>query len=96
MNCSMQLSFFTSNQIQGGLLPPSMLNYIGKFTETLQKIHIFVEAQQHGLDFFRLKNTSIMTDFHWGIYDEQGLFSISKQLSIHLNASLRAQDIPWP
>ncbi|KAF8139585.1 hypothetical protein K438DRAFT_1946675 [Mycena galopus ATCC 62051] len=72
----------------GGLLPPSVLYHIGKFTETLHKIHTFVEAQQSGskvkqffrqgemrtllkdckngltqaLDFFQLKNTSIMTD----------------------------------
>ncbi|KAJ7877150.1 hypothetical protein B0H13DRAFT_1893366 [Mycena leptocephala] len=30
----------------GGELPPSVLNHIGKFTETLHKIHTFVEAQQ--------------------------------------------------
>ncbi|KAF8181169.1 hypothetical protein K438DRAFT_1725277, partial [Mycena galopus ATCC 62051] len=72
----------------GGVLPPSVLNHIGKFTETLHKIHTFVEAQQSGskvkqflhqgemstllkdckngltqeLHFFRLKNTSIITD----------------------------------
>ncbi|KAJ7819731.1 hypothetical protein B0H13DRAFT_1921574 [Mycena leptocephala] len=32
----------------GGALPPSMLSHIGRFTETLHKIHIFVEAQQNG------------------------------------------------
>ncbi|KAJ7818565.1 hypothetical protein B0H13DRAFT_2455061 [Mycena leptocephala] len=32
----------------GGALPPSMLSHIGKFTETLHKIHTFVEAQQKG------------------------------------------------
>ncbi|KAF7334985.1 ATPase-AAA-core domain-containing protein [Mycena venus] len=30
----------------GGILPPSTLNHIGKFTETLHKIHTFVEAHQ--------------------------------------------------
>ncbi|KAF7356024.1 hypothetical protein MVEN_00931900 [Mycena venus] len=29
----------------GGALPPSTLENMGKFTETLQKIHVFVEAQ---------------------------------------------------
>ncbi|KAJ7457707.1 hypothetical protein FB451DRAFT_588367, partial [Mycena latifolia] len=29
-----------------GELPPNILNNLGKFTETLHKIHIFVEAQQ--------------------------------------------------
>ncbi|KAJ7845093.1 hypothetical protein B0H13DRAFT_1908531 [Mycena leptocephala] len=32
----------------GGQLPPSVLNHMGKFTETLHKIHTFVEAQQNG------------------------------------------------
>ncbi|KAJ7876213.1 hypothetical protein B0H13DRAFT_1893796 [Mycena leptocephala] len=32
----------------GAELPPSVLKYIGKFTETLHKIHTFVEAQQNG------------------------------------------------
>ncbi|KAJ7719500.1 hypothetical protein B0H16DRAFT_1700224 [Mycena metata] len=32
----------------GAELPPSILNQIAKFTETLHKIHTFVEAQQSG------------------------------------------------
>ncbi|KAJ7920515.1 hypothetical protein B0H13DRAFT_1867585 [Mycena leptocephala] len=39
-----------------GELPPSVLHHIGKFTETLHKIHTFVEAQQNGSkvkNFFR-------------------------------------------
>ncbi|KAJ7847416.1 hypothetical protein B0H13DRAFT_1907286 [Mycena leptocephala] len=35
----------------GGALAPSMLSHIGKFTETLHKVHIFVEAQQKGSKF---------------------------------------------
>ncbi|KAJ7923753.1 hypothetical protein B0H13DRAFT_1864559 [Mycena leptocephala] len=31
----------------GGDLPPSVLTHIGQFTETLHKIHTFVEAQQN-------------------------------------------------
>ncbi|KAJ7872925.1 hypothetical protein B0H13DRAFT_1895237 [Mycena leptocephala] len=45
----------------GGELPPSVLNHIGKFTETLHKIHTFVEAQQVGSkvkNFFRKGETS--------------------------------------
>ncbi|KAJ7924583.1 hypothetical protein B0H13DRAFT_1863815 [Mycena leptocephala] len=30
----------------GGILSPAILGYIGQFTETLQKIHIFIRAQQ--------------------------------------------------
>ncbi|KAJ7907789.1 hypothetical protein B0H13DRAFT_1879244 [Mycena leptocephala] len=36
-----------------GELPPSVLTHIGKFTETLHKIHTFVEAQQNSS---KLKN----------------------------------------
>ncbi|KAJ7752367.1 hypothetical protein B0H16DRAFT_1419058, partial [Mycena metata] len=39
-----------------GELPPSVLNHIAKFTQTLHKIHTFVEAQQGGnkvMKFFR-------------------------------------------
>ncbi|KAJ7820048.1 hypothetical protein B0H13DRAFT_1921438 [Mycena leptocephala] len=50
----------------GGELPPSVLNHIGKFTETLHKIHTFVEAQQVGSkvkNFFRKVHTAnIMSD----------------------------------
>ncbi|KAJ7906243.1 hypothetical protein B0H13DRAFT_2506841 [Mycena leptocephala] len=34
------------NSDTSGVLPPSTLNHIGKFTETLHKIHTFVEAHQ--------------------------------------------------
>ncbi|KAJ7910087.1 hypothetical protein B0H13DRAFT_1877134 [Mycena leptocephala] len=36
------------NADTGGELPPSVLTHIAKFTETLHKIHTFVEAQQNG------------------------------------------------
>ncbi|KAJ7023664.1 hypothetical protein C8F04DRAFT_1271234 [Mycena alexandri] len=47
----------------GGELPPNMLNQIGKFTETLHKIHTFVEAQQSGSkvkNFFRQGEMSML------------------------------------
>ncbi|KAJ7495546.1 P-loop containing nucleoside triphosphate hydrolase protein [Mycena latifolia] len=34
------------NSGTSGELPPKMLNHLGKFTETLHKVHAFVEAQQ--------------------------------------------------
>ncbi|KAJ7026084.1 hypothetical protein C8F04DRAFT_1045957 [Mycena alexandri] len=37
-----------------GVLPPSVLNHIGKFTETLHKIHVLVQAQQSGSKFKQL------------------------------------------
>ncbi|KAJ7610603.1 hypothetical protein DFH06DRAFT_1305995 [Mycena polygramma] len=38
----------------GAELPPSVLGHIGKFTETLHKIHTFIEAQQKGNKIKRL------------------------------------------
>ncbi|KAF7368565.1 hypothetical protein MVEN_00179800 [Mycena venus] len=37
-----------------GSLPPSMLYHVGMFTETLHRIHMFIEAQQHksGIKYF--------------------------------------------
>ncbi|KAJ7871092.1 hypothetical protein B0H13DRAFT_2280538 [Mycena leptocephala] len=44
------------NSDTGAELPPSVLTHIAKFTETLHKIHTFVEAQQKGST---LKNSSV-------------------------------------
>ncbi|KAJ7026948.1 hypothetical protein C8F04DRAFT_1295749 [Mycena alexandri] len=47
----------------GPELPPSILNEIGKFTETLHKIHTFVEAQQSSSrvkKFFRQGELSVL------------------------------------
>ncbi|KAJ7730816.1 hypothetical protein B0H16DRAFT_1696911 [Mycena metata] len=47
----------------GAELPPSTLNQIAKFTETLHKIHTFVEAQQSGSKikkFFRQGELSVL------------------------------------
>ncbi|KAJ6472870.1 hypothetical protein C8R47DRAFT_1199799 [Mycena vitilis] len=38
----------------GGNLPPSVLGHIGRFTETLHKVHTFIEAQQKGSKIRRL------------------------------------------
>ncbi|KAJ7486552.1 hypothetical protein FB451DRAFT_1534404, partial [Mycena latifolia] len=47
-----------------GNLPPAILNHLGKFTETLHKIHAFVEAQQDGnkIKYF-FRQTEIKTLF---------------------------------
>ncbi|KAJ7912932.1 hypothetical protein B0H13DRAFT_1874375 [Mycena leptocephala] len=59
----------------GGELPPSVLTHIGKFTETLHKIHTFVEAQQNGSKirkFFRQGEMStLLKDCEAGL--QQGL-----------------------
>ncbi|KAJ7446970.1 P-loop containing nucleoside triphosphate hydrolase protein, partial [Mycena latifolia] len=46
-----------------GNLPPATLNHVGKFMETLHKIHTFVEAQQDGSkikSFFRQTETKTL------------------------------------
>ncbi|KAJ7855782.1 hypothetical protein B0H13DRAFT_1902939 [Mycena leptocephala] len=59
----------------GGELLPSVLTHIGKFTETLHKIHTFVEAQQNGSKirkFFRQGEMStLLKDCKAGL--QQGL-----------------------
>ncbi|KAJ7869258.1 hypothetical protein B0H13DRAFT_2557866 [Mycena leptocephala] len=63
------------NSDTGAELPPSVLTHIGKFTETLHKIHTFVEAQQKGStlkNFFRQGEMSaLLKDCKAGL--QQGL-----------------------
>ncbi|KAJ7620736.1 hypothetical protein DFH06DRAFT_1341429 [Mycena polygramma] len=42
------------NSDSGADLPPRVLNHIEKFTETLHKVHTFIEAQQKGSKIRRL------------------------------------------
>ncbi|KAJ7462904.1 hypothetical protein FB451DRAFT_1494950 [Mycena latifolia] len=51
-----------------GNLPPPTLNHVGKFMETLHKIHTFVEAQQDGSkikSFFRQTETKTLLSECW-------------------------------
>ncbi|KAJ7924537.1 hypothetical protein B0H13DRAFT_1863941 [Mycena leptocephala] len=51
------------NSETGGEFPPSVLNNVGNFTQTLHKIHTFVEAQQGGskvMIFFRQSEMSTL------------------------------------
>ncbi|KAJ6572258.1 hypothetical protein B0H19DRAFT_1065221 [Mycena capillaripes] len=51
------------NSDTGGELPPSILNHIGKITQTLHKIHTFIEGQQSGnkvKKFFRQSEMSTL------------------------------------
>ncbi|KAJ6592271.1 hypothetical protein DFH09DRAFT_1273372 [Mycena vulgaris] len=58
-------------------LPPSMLNDLGKFTETLYKIHTFIEAQQDKSKFrhfFRQGEMSkLLRDCNMGLQDALNL-----------------------
>ncbi|KAJ7874608.1 hypothetical protein B0H13DRAFT_2551489 [Mycena leptocephala] len=66
----------------GGELPPSVLNHIGKFTETLHKIHTFVEAQQVGSkvkNFFRQGEMSrLFNECKAGLRQGYDIFEIDK------------------
>ncbi|KAJ6572283.1 hypothetical protein B0H19DRAFT_1065247 [Mycena capillaripes] len=61
----------------GRELPPSILNQVGRFTQTLYKIHTFVEAQQGGNKvkiFFRQSEmSSLLKDCKAGL--QQGFES---------------------
>ncbi|KAJ7453148.1 hypothetical protein FB451DRAFT_1520290 [Mycena latifolia] len=63
-------------------LSPNMLNHLGKFTETLHKIHTFVEAQQDKSRiklFFRQGEMSmLLKDCHSGLQQALDLFKVEK------------------
>ncbi|KAJ7920642.1 hypothetical protein B0H13DRAFT_2421156 [Mycena leptocephala] len=67
----------------GGVLPPSVLSHIGKFTETLHKIHTFVEAQQSASkvrNFFRQGEMStLFKDCKVGLQQGFEIFQINTQ-----------------
>ncbi|KAJ7874594.1 hypothetical protein B0H13DRAFT_1894497 [Mycena leptocephala] len=64
----------------GGELPPRVLNHIGKFTETLHKIHTFVEAQQVGSkvkNFFRQGEMSrLLNECKAGLQQGYDIFEV--------------------
>ncbi|KAF8166937.1 hypothetical protein K438DRAFT_1856754, partial [Mycena galopus ATCC 62051] len=66
-----------------GSLPPSMLDNIGKFVETLHKIYTFVEAQQQGnkiMKFFHNHEMNkLLQDCHAGLKEAQEMFDIQIQ-----------------
>ncbi|KAJ7113907.1 hypothetical protein C8R44DRAFT_740788 [Mycena epipterygia] len=74
------------NSDTGGELPPATLDHIGKFTETLQKIHVFVESQQEGnkiKQFFRQSETnSLLKDCNLGLNQAIDVFKIETGASL--------------
>ncbi|KAF8171379.1 hypothetical protein K438DRAFT_1852690, partial [Mycena galopus ATCC 62051] len=66
-----------------GSLPPSMLDNIGKFVETLHKIYTFVEAQQQGNKIKRFfhnhEMNKLLQDCHAGLKQAQEMFGIQTQ-----------------
>ncbi|KAJ7816392.1 hypothetical protein B0H13DRAFT_1923585 [Mycena leptocephala] len=64
----------------GGELPPTLLNHIGKFTETLHKIYTFIEAQQNRSKLKRFLGqgdmTTLLKDCKAGLQQGQEVFQI--------------------
>ncbi|KAF8184063.1 hypothetical protein K438DRAFT_1937355 [Mycena galopus ATCC 62051] len=69
-----------------GSLPPTMLHYVGKFTETLHKIHTFVEAQQEGLKmktlFRNSEMNSLFKECQQGLQDALTFFKVQSGADI--------------
>ncbi|KAJ7922738.1 hypothetical protein B0H13DRAFT_2408025 [Mycena leptocephala] len=78
----------------GGELPPSVLTHIGKFTETLHKIHTFVEAQQNGSrvkKFFRQGEMStLLNDCKAGL--QQGFEFFQVPMVNHMKDIIQMQE----
>ncbi|KAJ7103887.1 hypothetical protein C8R44DRAFT_858941 [Mycena epipterygia] len=72
-----------------GSLPPAILNHVGKFTETLHKIHTFVEAQHNTnriKHFFRQNEmTSLGKDCQAGVKDAMKVFKVVTDPTIAAN-----------
>ncbi|KAJ7856997.1 hypothetical protein B0H13DRAFT_1902417 [Mycena leptocephala] len=82
------------NSNTGAELPPSVLSHIGKFTETLHKIHTFVEAQQKGSilkNFFRQGEMStLLKDCKAGL--QQGLEIFQVPMVNHMKDITQMQE----
>ncbi|KAJ7869238.1 hypothetical protein B0H13DRAFT_2280822 [Mycena leptocephala] len=82
------------NSDTGAELPPSVLSHIGKFTETLHKIHTFVEAQQKGSilkNFFHQGEMStLLKDCKAGL--QQGLEIFQVPMANHMKDITQMQE----
>ncbi|KAJ7763341.1 hypothetical protein B0H16DRAFT_492144 [Mycena metata] len=83
------------NSNTSGEMPPLTLKQIGKFTETLHKIHAFVEAQQGGLkikNFFRKgEMNTLLKDCKSGLVQAQEFFKINS-INFAVNVQKMQQD----
>ncbi|KAJ7831168.1 hypothetical protein B0H13DRAFT_1915583 [Mycena leptocephala] len=70
-----------STSDMGGELSPSVLKHIGKFTETLHKIHTFVEAQHKGSTlknfFHQGEMSTLLKDCKAGLRQGYEIFQIT-------------------
>ncbi|KAJ7714295.1 hypothetical protein B0H14DRAFT_2644495 [Mycena olivaceomarginata] len=74
-----------------GSIPPTILHYIGRFTETLHKIHTFVEAQQEGLKmktlFRHAEMNALLKDCRNGLQDAFNAFKVEVGPNLLTNIS---------
>ncbi|KAJ7455432.1 hypothetical protein FB451DRAFT_1516019, partial [Mycena latifolia] len=74
-----------------GTLPPELLHYVGKFTETLHKINTFVESQQDGTRFKHLfrrnEMTTLLKDCRRGLQEAHEAFKIEACLTVFTSIS---------
>ncbi|KAJ7131097.1 hypothetical protein C8R44DRAFT_850013, partial [Mycena epipterygia] len=72
-----------------GNLPPAILDHIGKFTETLHKIHTFIEAQLDGniIKYFFCQNemNTLRKDCQAGLEEALRVFTVETGLIIANN-----------
>ncbi|KAJ7103913.1 hypothetical protein C8R44DRAFT_988069 [Mycena epipterygia] len=83
-----------------GSLPPVMLDHVGKFTETLHKIHTFLEAQQDGnkIKYFFRQNemNTLRKNCRAGLEDALKVFKVETGLMVANNMvhmQQKAQDM---
>ncbi|KAJ6478454.1 hypothetical protein DFH09DRAFT_1292851 [Mycena vulgaris] len=76
-------------------LSPSMLNHLGKFTDTLYKIHTFVEAQQDKSKirhFFRQGEMSkLLRDCNMGLQEALDHFKVKWFAILYVHASIQPE-----
>ncbi|KAJ7457715.1 P-loop containing nucleoside triphosphate hydrolase protein [Mycena latifolia] len=86
-----------------GELPPDMLNHLGKFTQTLHKIHTYVEAQQERSkikQFFRqgemkalLKDCQMGLDHTLEVFKIQGAALLRDTAEMHKHAQKTHEEV---
>ncbi|KAJ7839685.1 hypothetical protein B0H14DRAFT_1065977 [Mycena olivaceomarginata] len=103
INFSLSSLVFISSRKAGGELPPNVLDYIGKFTQILHKIHNFIEAHQKGSKiraFFRQSESSaLLKECKVGLQQGLEFFQIESAITLpsvaemEIDAQKRHQEV---
>ncbi|KAJ7863002.1 hypothetical protein B0H13DRAFT_2354354 [Mycena leptocephala] len=79
-----------------GTLPPATLEHMGKFTETLHKIHSFVEMHQDGNKFKHIfhqsKTSALLKDCHYGLQQALEVFKVEEDFSLFTDISVMQEN----